>query len=136
MRNTTNIFLISSGIMNSLFLIFHLMFYHLFEWEKTLSCLNGSDSGIMLTFNLICILFLVMMTFFPFLFRKDLLETRMGKSLLIVFAMFYSIRIVCEFLFFGFSGFKSIVIIALCLIPIICYLFCVFKQTKKDKCLV
>lgn len=128
---TRNQFIRTGGIFSGLFLMLHISFYWIFRWEQTLLVMNPTDKAIMLTLNLVGILFLIYSTSVSFLLTKQLPQSSAGRSVLLFFASFYLLRMVAEFLFFGFVVPKSIVAVLLCLIPAVCYgLAALLKPTK------
>jgi hypothetical protein len=46
-----------------------------------------------------------------------------------VFSLFYLIRIVAQFIFFGFQGVGALIIVILCLIPALIYLWVSFSRS-------
>lgn len=130
-KENRNQFIRTGGVFSGLFLILHISFYWIFRWEQTLQVMNPTDKAIMLTLNLVGILFLIYSTGVSFLLTKQLPQSSAGRSVLLFFASFYLLRIVAEFLFFGFVVPKSIVAVLLCLIPAVCYgLAALLKPTK------
>ncbi len=119
--NTQNRLIRIGGVFSGLFLILHIGFYWLFKWESTLQVMNHEDRSILLTLNLVGILFLVYCTGITLFMTKQLVQSVAGKSILLFFASFYLLRIVAEFLYFGFRFPSSIGGIILCLIPAVCF---------------
>jgi hypothetical protein len=111
----------TGGIFSGLFLMLHIGFYWIFRWGQTLQVMNPTDKAILLTLNLVGILFLIYTTSVSFLLTNQLHQTPAGRSVLLFFASFYLLRIVAEFIFFGFVAPGSIVAVLLCLIPAVCY---------------
>jgi hypothetical protein len=131
MKTQTKLLLIRiAGVVSFLFTLFHAGFYWIFKWSETLSVLNISDRGILLTFNLICILLLLYSVILSLRFTRHLIETVAGKSILLFFTAFYLLRIYCEFPYFGFRMPGSIIVIVICLIPAICFGLPVFYKSK------
>lgn len=131
MKTQTKLLLIRlAGIVSIFFTAFHAGFYWIFNWSQTLSIMNATDRGIMLTFNLICILLLAYSVVLTLGFTRYLIEEKTGKAWLIFFSSFYILRIISEFVFFGFSMPGSILIIAMCLLPAVCFALPVFYKTK------
>lgn len=123
----------SGGIFSGLFLMLHIGFYWISRWEQTLQVMNPTDKAIMLTLNLVGVLFLIYITGVSFLLTKQLPQTSAGRSVLLFFASFYLLRIVAEFVFFGFAAPKSIVAVLLCLIPALCFgLPAIFKPENQS----
>ncbi len=122
----------TGGIFSGLFLILHIGFYWLFRWEQTLQVMNPTDRAILLTLNLVGILFLVYATTVSFLQASQLPRTPVGRSVLVLFASFYLLRVVAEIVFFGFVVPKSILAIVLCLIPAACYALAAVPQPENN----
>lgn len=118
---TANKLIGTGGIFSALFLILHIAFYWIFNWENTLEVMNPEDKAILLTLNLVVILLLIYAVAVSFCFSQQLPQTATGRSLLLFFASFYSLRMVAEFLYFGFRFPTSLAALALCLIPALCY---------------
>jgi hypothetical protein len=131
MKKQTKILLIRiAGVISILFTLFHAGFYWIFKWSQTLSVMNPIDKGILLTFNLISILLLLYSVVLSLGFARQLIETIVGKSLLLFFTIFYVVRIYSEVAYFGFRIPGSIMIISVCLIPAICFSLPVFLKSK------
>lgn len=131
MKTQTKLLLIRiAGVLSVLFTAFHSGFYWIFKWSETLTVMNATDRAILLTFNLICILLLIYSVILALGFTRQLIETVAGKSLLLFFATFYLVRIVCEFAYFGIQMPSSLIIIAICLIPAVCFALPALMKTK------
>ncbi|MBN2091897.1 hypothetical protein JW964_19935 [candidate division KSB1 bacterium] len=131
MDKTIRTLLVIAGIISLLFSIFHLFFYKIFNWSVTLACLDQNNRAIFLTFNLATILMILMITCFSLFYAKELINNKLSRPLLSVFALFYLIRIFSEFLYFGYHGFASLIIILLCLVPAMIYLGAFAFNIKK-----
>ena len=131
MKTQTKLLLIRiAGVVSILFTLFHAGFYWIFKWAETLTVMNPTDRGILLTFNLICILLLIYSVILALGFTHQLIETVAGKSILLFFTLFYLVRIVCEFVYFGFQMPSSIFIIAICLLPALCFVLPALTKSK------
>lgn len=131
MKPQTKLILIRiAGGLSILFTLFHASFYWIFKWSQTLTVMNPTDKGILLTFNLIGILLLLYSVILSFVYTRQLIETITGKSLLLFFSSFYIIRIFSEFSYFGFHAPDSMIIIVVCLIPAICFGLPALLKTK------
>jgi len=134
MKTKTKIFLVRlAGAVSIVFTLFHAAFYWLFNWAQTLTVMNPTDRAIMLTFSLLCTLLILYSVMVAFFHTRALFETSTGKSLSLFFSTFYLMRIVCEFAYFGFSIPGSLIIIALCLLPAICFGLPVLLKTKEKE---
>lgn len=117
-----------AGVMNLLFLMFHLPFYWMFRWEQALSTLSPDNRYIMLTFNIIANILLLYFTVVLLRYSRLLLQNAVGKSFLLLVSAFFIARIFAEFYFWGFHGVPSTIIIVLCAIPAVCCLVPLFKS--------
>jgi hypothetical protein len=134
MKTKTKVILVrSAGAISIVFTLFHAGFYWLFNWAQTLNVMNHTDRSIFLTFSLLCTLLIFYSVIVAFFYTKDLFETATGKSLSLFFSFFYLMRIVSEFTYFRFSMPGSVIIIALCLLPAICFGLPVLLKTKKKE---
>jgi hypothetical protein len=127
MNKTKTSMMVAGGI-SVLFLLFHLLFPQLFNWKETLTCLNPANWAIFQTYNLVAILMVGTITYFTFRHTVELTETSLGRSLLVVFSLFYLIRTVAQFIYFGFQGISSLVIVILCLAPASIYLWACLSE--------
>lgn len=130
MKNKTRVLLFVAGGVSAFFTVIHgLMFYGLLL-NRDLVAPDPSIVALLQTFNSICILMLAAMVYFSFRYPDELARTPIGKSLLVVFGVFYLIRIASEFIFFGYSGVGSLVIIILCLLPALSYLVAAMSPSQ------
>jgi hypothetical protein len=120
-----------AGYISLLFVVFHLFFYPMFNWENALNGLSSMNRAIFLTYHAICILMLLFMGIIPIFQTKSLLGSSLKYGILSLFLLFYLIRIVAEFTLFGISS-SSPAILIMCLVPMIFYSIPLFsKQTIK-----
>ena len=125
----TNLILLKiAGSISILFMLFHLGFQKLFDWEHSLKCLNVCDHSILLTYHYISILILSFMGLVPLVQGRLLLSSPLKYSVLSFFALFYLIRIITEFTLFGLS-IASPIILIMCIIPLICYLIPMIRKS-------
>jgi len=120
-----------AGVIGLLFTAFHLYFYVLFKWQQSLACLNKTNWSIFMTYHVASIFFVGTITYFSLFHPTELITTKLGRSLLVVFSIFYLIRLAAEFLFFGFNGVSSLVIVILCLIPTVIYAWVALMKRKR-----
>ncbi len=113
-----------------LFTLFHCLFYSLFHWDVALNCLSVSDRGILLTYHWISILILGFMSAISLMQSRMLIASQLRFSILIMFCLFFVIRIVAEFIYFGLNP-SSWVILPLCIAPIILFTIPMFKQSEQ-----
>jgi hypothetical protein len=89
MKTQTKLLLIRiAGVVSIFFTLFHAGFYWIFKWSQTLSAMNPTNRGILLTFNLIGVLILFYSVVMSLGYARQLTETTAGKSLLLFFSAF------------------------------------------------
>jgi hypothetical protein len=96
----------------------HIYFPHFFQWDQRLASLSG-DNAMIISANLAimnyCLLvFWVILAYLPIVHADDMLETRMGKSLLTGIVVFWMIRIfVLQPLYVGYKSPESLITVAM-----------------------
>ena len=78
-----------AGYISLLFVVFHLFFYPMFNWENALNGLSGMNRAIFLTYHAICILMLLFMGIIPIFQTKSLLGSSLKYGILSLFLLFY-----------------------------------------------
>lgn len=121
-----------AGIINILFVAFHLSFYKMFNWNISLACMTQSDRAIMLTYHCIGIMILLFMVFITLIRTKQLLESKLKTDILGFFSLFYVVRIATEFMLFGYKA-STPMIITMCLIPIILFATAMLPDKNNKK---
>jgi len=106
MYTKENILVYLAGVYNVLLGIFHLLFWkiQLFNWEVELKQMSSINSGVLQIMNLCLIVIFFFMAFISFFHNKELINTSLGKSILIGFSIFWLLRFIEQFLFFGYNG--------------------------------
>lgn len=118
----------TAGGITLFFTVFHILFYWLFNWKVTLQCLDKDTWAIFLAFNIIMNVMFSVFTILSFFYTKKLIEDTTGRIWMLFMASIYIIRIFCEFTLWHFSWTQSPIIIGMCIVPAILYLFPVFYK--------
>ncbi len=87
------------GIYNLFFAIFHMFFWKIFNWKKDLEKNSIANRAIMQILNLRLIYIFLLMAYIYLFFPKELMETKIGYSLLIGFLGFWIGRTIEQFIF-------------------------------------
>lgn len=111
-----------AGSISLLFMLFHFAFSKMLDWQHSLSCLSQVNRSILLTYHYISILITGFMGLIPLLQAKTLLNSKLKYSILIMFGLFFLIRIVTEFTLFAADKHPSPVILIMCAIPFVCFM--------------
>ncbi len=131
MKNPIRVSLCIAGGVNVFFTLFHgLMSYSLASNPSLISPDPMGIQALLQTFNSVTLWTVAAMAYFSFRYPDELARTSIGTSLLVVFGIFYLIRIASELVFVGYSGTGSLVIILLCLIPALCYLVAALSPSQ------
>lgn len=127
----TNILLIRiGGVLNIVFFLFHLAFYWLFNWKTTLACLSLDNWAIYHTFNISCDFILLFFVFVSLVKPEKLLTEINGRRITLLMVGFFSIRIVLEFILWGYQGLNSLIIVFICIAPAILYGLPLIRRNK------
>jgi hypothetical protein len=112
-----------AGAVTAFFTVFHLMFYWLFNWKQALQCLDKDTWAIFHCFNICMDTMFLLFSFISFRYTAKLIEETLGRVWLLFMALIYVIRIICEFILWDFNPIQSVIIVILCLIPAVGYLY-------------
>jgi hypothetical protein len=82
------------------FAVFHIGFWKLFNWQIELKKLHFTNRAIMQILNLRIIFMCFLMAFIYFKYPQELLNTSLGKTLLIGMFLFWLGRTIEQFIFF------------------------------------
>jgi len=101
MNSFTDTMIFVGGVFNLGFVIFHLMFWRLFRWREDLASLTLINRSVMQILNL-CVTFVFLaMAYVSFFHRPELVQTSLGKTILVAFSLFWFLRMVEQVVFFG-----------------------------------
>jgi hypothetical protein len=122
MNSLSEISLFAGGIFNLGFTVFHLFFWKLFDWKKDLASLTPVNRSVMQILNL-CLTFMIfMMSYVSLLLPQEMLTTRLGKSLLASFALFWFLRTLEQIFVFEVRNRLSVVFTLIFLLGSILYI--------------
>lgn len=102
--------------------VLHASFPARFRWRETLPPFDRNRWAIYRSRHLVTLLVRAFTSYVSIRHPRDLLLSPLGGPLLVTFALVPIIRIVTEFLYFGFDGAQSLIIIATSLITAAVYL--------------
>lgn len=102
------ILIISGGIFNIAFAVFHLLFWKIFNWQSDLRNLTFINRNIMQILNL-CLTFTFLIFAYLSLFHtEELLSTSLGHSILVLISIFWLLRALEQVWFFTLKKSVSI----------------------------
>lgn len=88
------------GVFHLLFGVFHI---YLIRAIQVSSTLPPENRPLMHVFNISLTLIVLFFAYVSFFCQRDLLTTKLGKSILLLIGLYYLIRAADEFIFFKFS---------------------------------
>ena len=101
--------LAAGGILTAAFAVFHLGFWKLFRWKTDLAKLTALNRAVMQVLNLCLTFAFVIFAYISFAHASELLDTGLGKSLLLLIAVFWYLRAIEQIWFFGLRKPLSVV---------------------------
>ncbi len=116
---------IIGGVACVAWVIFHILFWKIFDWKNSLSSLSHQQRSIMYILNITMAYVLSVFAYLSIVHRGPLISTSFGKVVLVSIGLFWLIRAVQQGIF-GFhekeSVRRSIAIIMACFIMALLYL--------------
>jgi hypothetical protein len=110
------------GVYNLGFAIFHLMFWRIFRWKKDLSRLTFINRSVMQILNLCLTFMFLVIAYVSFSHSSELVQTNLGKTLLVGFSLFWFLRMIEQVIFFGIRNSISIILTLIFLFGCVIYL--------------
>ncbi|MCX6286203.1 MAG: class I SAM-dependent methyltransferase [Bacteroidetes bacterium] len=111
MKKTNQILIVTGGIILILLGLFHMCFWSLFDWKYELEKLTLVNRNVVQMLNIGSCVMLVSMGGLLLLFRKEILETKLGRAVLILPSIFLFTRFVMGFIFRGGSPFMALILL-------------------------
>jgi len=98
----------AGGIYSFGFVIFHLLFWRIFNWEEDLRSLSFLNRAIIQVLNLSLIFAFVIFGYISLFHTKELMESSLGHSLLVLTALFWLFRAIEQIVFFKLKHWGSV----------------------------
>lgn len=111
----------AGGIYNIVLVIFHLLFWHIFNWKEDLRSLSFLNRAIMQVLNLSLTFAFVIFSYISLVHTKELISTSLGQSLLGLIALFWLARSVEQVVFFKLKNWRSIAFLVFFLVGTVLY---------------
>ena len=119
MEKFRKILVIIGGINFLLFGLYHLSFWFFPEWKSELIKLTELIGNMIQMLNIGLSVFLLAFGFIMLFYRREILNSKLGRALLIVFSLFWFARFVGEFVFPGGCIILGVILFLLTLIYLI-----------------
>lgn len=115
-------FLFAGGVFHLAIAVFHLFFWRIFHWKEDLASLTRINRAIVQILNL-CLTFLFfVVAYVSFVHAAELISTPLGRTILASIALFWTLRLILQFVFFGARHKVSILFIVVFAIGAALYL--------------
>ncbi len=111
----------AGGIYNIVLVIFHLLFWRIFNWKEDFRSLSFLNRAIMQVLNLSLTLAFVIFSYISLVHTKELISTSLGQSLLGLIALFWLARSVEQVVFFKLKNWRSIAFLVFFLVGTVLY---------------
>ncbi len=95
------ILVLCGGIFMLSLVAFHVLFWRIFNWPETLMSLDHINKSTMQVLNLSITFIFVIFAYISFMHTDELLNTALGKSILILISILWLFRAVQQILFYG-----------------------------------
>ena len=122
MNDLSGVMILIGGFYNLGFAIFHLMFWRLFRWKRDLSSLTFINRSVTQILNLCLTFVFLLMAYISFFNTSELIQTNLGKALLVGFSLFWFLRMIEQIIFFGIRNLISIALTLVFLFGCVIYL--------------
>ena len=96
------------GMYNIILVVFHLLFWRIFNWKEDLRSLSFLNRAIMQVVNLSLTFVFVIFAYISLIHSEELLITSLGRSLLVFIALFWFARSAMQVVFFKLKNWRSI----------------------------
>jgi hypothetical protein len=108
--------LIIGGVINFLLAIFHFSFWKIFNWPESLHLLSPTNQGIMQVLNIHIGYVALIFTYVSFFCHRELLSTKLGKSIISSIIIFYVLRGINQLIFWEISIPSSVLVSLFCVL--------------------
>jgi len=113
MNDLSEVTILIGGFYNLGFVVFHLMFWKIFQWKKDLSSLTFINRSVMQILNLCLTFVFLVMAYVSFFHTPELVQTNLGRMLLIGFSLFWFLRMIEQVIFFGMRNRVSVILVVI-----------------------
>ena len=115
------------GVYCIAFVVFHLMFWKIFDWKSDLRGLSFLNRAIMQVLNLSLTFAFFIFAYVSLLHAPELLSTPLGRALLVLIALFWLARAAMQVLFFKLRHWGSWVFLLVFLAGAAIYAFAALR---------
>lgn len=103
----SDVLLLIGAIYNLAFIVFHLLFWRLFDWENDLASLTTTNRAIMQVMNLSLTFAFITFGSLSLLFPQQMADTELGRALTGMIATFWLLRAFEQVIYFKLKHWLS-----------------------------
>ena len=96
--------LYAGSVINLILALFHMTFWKMLNWAEELPKLSRDNQGVLQTANIILIFVILYFSVMSFIMARRGKTGFYGKSIIVLVAVFYLIRVIAGYPLFGFSA--------------------------------
>jgi len=89
------------------FVLFHLLFWKLFDWVQDLKKLSHINKSVMQILNLRLIFVFLIFAYISYFNTTEMLNTKLGVTMVMAIALFWGFRSIEQIIYFGVNKFAS-----------------------------
>ena len=90
----------AGGLYNIIMVVFYVLFWRIFDWDRELNKLSFLNRAIMQVLNISLIVVFIIFAYLSFGHTNELLTSTLGQSLLSLMALFWLARSIQQIVFF------------------------------------
>jgi len=114
MKKVSNKLLVTTGGLLLVILgAFHATFWKLYDWDNELINLSQDNESLVQMMNICTICYLLLVGFILLICRSDIMDSRVGRLLMLSLSVFFAVRFILEFFFPGGSIWLGVVLLLL-----------------------
>jgi len=100
------------GLYNITLVVFHVLFWRIFDWKNDLQSLTILNRAIIQVLNISLTIAFVVFAYISFVHTEELLNTKLGFSIVILMSLFWFARALQQIVFFKLKHWVSWVFFA------------------------
>ena len=121
-------YIIIGGVYNLGLVVFHLLFWKIFNWKKELRLLNSVNRNTIQVLNMFLALVFLFFGYISIFHANELTSTNLGISLLGFFSLFWFLRAFAQIYFYGIKNNLSIILFVVFILGGLLYLYPFLKS--------
>ena len=102
------ILIVAGGVYTVALIVFHILFWRIFRWPETLGSLNYVNKATMQVLNISITFIFFIFAYVSFAHTKELLNTQLGNSLLVLISCLWLFRAAQQVVFYKLKHKASI----------------------------